>query len=367
MAGDETATLRALNAARELFRAQIDAHRGRVVDTAGDSVLAEFASAVEAVACADSVQKALTSSNAQLPEERRMRFRIGVNLGDVMEEGGALYGDGVNVAARLQTLAEPGSLCISGTVFDQVEGKLPLRFVSIGEQAVKNIPRPVRTYRLTQRPESRISLRKARTTAIAAAAVLIAAVAGVSWWYSTRDAGRLTSSQPRTETRARGVPRVAVLPLANISANEKDEYFSDGMTEELISKLSRVGGLDVIARTSVMQYKATQKNVADIGRELNVGALLEGSVRRAGDKIRITVQLIDVATQGHLWSQDFDRDLKDIFAVQSEIAERVLSRCMSSWSIASIARARVKLAPTPRLMTSTSRGCFTPVSSRRMA
>ena len=325
MADDEPATLRTLNSARSIFRARIDAHRGHLIDTAGDSVLAEFASAVEAVECACSVQEALKDLNAELPKHRRMHFRIGVNLGDVMEEGGALYGDGVNVAARLQALAEPDSLCISGTVFDQVEGKISLRFESTGEQTVKNIPRPVRTYRLTQKHPVKTSPRKARTFAVTVALLLVAAITVAGWWYSTRDAARPISSQRQTATSTQGVPRVAVLPLANISANEKDEYFSDGMTEELISKLSRVGGLDVIARTSVMQYKTTKKSIADIGRELNVGAVLEGSVRKAGDKVRITVQLIDVPTQGHLWSEDFDRDLKDIFTTQTEIAQRVAS------------------------------------------
>jgi TolB-like protein/Tfp pilus assembly protein PilF len=193
----------------------------------------------------------------------------------------------------------------------------------MGEQAVKNIPKPVRTYRLTELHTLRTFARNRKAIVTTASALLIAAVSGVAWWYSARDVGQPTSAQHSPQSAAQGVPRVAVLPLANISASDKDEYFSDGMTEELISKLSRVGGLDVIARTSVMPYKTAQKSVADIGRELNVGALLEGSVRRAGDKVRITVQLIDVATQGHLWSQDFDRDLKDIFAIQSEIAERV--------------------------------------------
>jgi len=323
MADDEPETLRALNNARDLFRAQIDARSGRLIDTAGDSVLAEFASAVEAVSCAESVQEALAQFNADLPEHRRMRFRIGVNLGDVIEEAGGLYGDGVNVAARLQALAEPGSLCISGTVFDQVEGKLPRRFRSIGEQTVKNIPKPIRAYLLLHQDTLRTQSRRARTIALAAAAASIAALFAIGWWYSARDGASRPSDQRPLQSVA--VPRVAVLPLANFSGDQKDEYFSDGMTEELISKLSRVGGLDVIARTSVMQYKTTHKSIADVGRDLNVSAVLEGSVRKAGDKIRITVQLIDVATQGHLWSEDFDRDLKDIFATQSEIAERVAS------------------------------------------
>jgi adenylate cyclase len=322
MADDEAATLRSLNDARGLFRERIEVHLGRLIDTAGDSVLAEFPSAVEAVDCADEIQHELAKHNSQLAEHRRMHFRIGINLGDVIEqEDGTIYGDGVNVAARLQQLAEPGGICVSGTAFDHVEGKLPLQFKFIGEQQVKNIAKPVRTYRVligTDAGKSRpTGASKRRRIGIGAAVcIVIAAALGVAW-----KAHKLESDQPPPSVSQK--PRLAVLPLDNFSAHSEDEYFSDGMTEELISRLSRVAGLDVIARTSVMQYKGKKKSITDIGRELNVNNILEGSVRKAGDKVRITVQLIDVANQGHLWSADYDHDLKDILATQSDISEKV--------------------------------------------
>jgi len=317
MAADEAGTLLNLNQARAVFTARVQAHHGRVVDTAGDSVLAEFDSPVEAVRCAVSVQQELDQRGKEMPDERRMRFRIGVNLGDVIEENAGLYGDGVNVAARLQALSEPGGLSISGTVFDQVDGKLPLAFKFMGEQAVKNIPKPVRVYHLL-RGEPRPARRRTVHLALIAAVLFVTAAAAV-WWQSrpAPEAPAASAAQPAAR------PRLAVLPLDNFSASAEDEYFSDGMTEELISKLSRVQGMDVIARTSVMRYKRTDKSIADIGRELNVNSVLEGSVRKAGDKVRITVQLIDVGTQAHLWSQDFDRELKDVIATQSEISEQV--------------------------------------------
>lgn len=318
MALDEARTLHALNHARTVFERLVETHHGRVVDTAGDSVLAEFASAVEAVDCAVEVQRDLAAHNTPLPDSARMLFRIGVNLGDVIEETERLYGDGVNVAARLQALADPGGLCISGTVFDQVEGKLPLAFRFMGEQAVKNIPKPVRAYRLVSQAAA---ARRGRPRVLVAVAAVLLTLSALAVWWQTRPPSGQGPAGVETEKTAR--PRLAVLPLDNFSASADDEYFSDGMTEELISKLSRVPGLDVIARTSVMRYKRAEKSIADIGRELNVSTVLEGSVRKAGDKVRITVQLIDVGTQAHLWSQDYDRHLQDVFATQSDISEQV--------------------------------------------
>ena len=322
MADDEAETLRALNESRALFRKRIEGHGGRLIDTAGDSVLSEFPSAVEAVDCAVEIQHELARRNAQMAEHRRMQFRIGINLGDVIEqEDGTIYGDGVNVAARLQHLAEPGGICISGTAFDQVEGKLPLTFKFIGEQQVKNIAKPVRTYRMligveAGKTRSTGADTRRRIAIGAAVGVVLLAALGIAW-----KAHKPASNQPPPSVSQK--PRLAVLPLDNFSAHSEDEYFSDGMTEELISRLSRVIGLDVIARTSVMQYKGKKKSITDIGRELNVNKILEGSVRKAGDKVRITVQLIDVANQGHLWSADYDHDLKDILATQSDISEKV--------------------------------------------
>ena len=322
MADDEAATVRSLNDARALFRERIEAHGGRLIDTAGDSVLAEFISPVEATNTSVEIQQTLTERNAEFPEVRRMHFRIGINLGDVIEQDdGTLYGDGVNVAARLQALAEPGGICISGTVFDQVEGKLSLQFKFTGEQQVKNIAKPVRAYRILIGAEAAkarpTGVSKRRRIAIGAAVgVVLSAALGIAW-----KAHKPTSDQPPPSVSQK--PRLAVLPLDNFSAHSEDEYFSDGLTEELISRLSRIPSLDVIARTSVMQYKGKKKSITDIGRELNVNHILEGSVRKAGDKVRITVQLINVATQGHLWSADYDHDLKDIFTTQSDISGKV--------------------------------------------
>jgi adenylate cyclase len=322
MADDEAATLRSLNDTRSLFRERIQAHGGRLIDTAGDSVLAEFPSAVEAAECADEIQRELSKRNRQLADHRRMQFRIGINLGDVIEqEDGTIYGDGVNIAARLQQLAEPGGICVSGTAFDHVEGKLPLAFKFIGEQAVKNIDKPVRAYRVllgpTRQTSSANTITNRRYLTIGGTVLIAALVAaGVTW--NVRN-----SPSHQALTTVSQKPRLAVLPLDNFSPHSEDDYFADGMTEELISRLSRIGGLDVIARTSVMQYKGKHRSITDIGRELNVDNILEGSVRKAGEKVRITVQLVDVASQGHQWSADYDHDLKDILATQRDISEKV--------------------------------------------
>lgn len=319
MSGDEAATLASLNDSRSVFLERVQTHQGRVIDTAGDSVLAEFPSPIEAVSASVEIQQELARRNAALPEARRMMFRIGINLGDVIESKGAIYGDGVNVAARLQALADPGGICISGTVFDQVEGKMPLSFKSLGEQTVKNIPKPVRTYRLAGSYSTPPVPRRKRSLGRSGAAVIAVLVAAwIAWWQATSwDNARGSSGTTG------GQPRLAILPLDSISPNAEDEYLANGMTEELISRMSRIEGLDVIARTSVMQYKGAGKNIATVGKELKVGAVLEGSIRKSGSKIRMTVQLIDVETQGHLWSQDYDRELKDVLATQSEIAEQV--------------------------------------------
>lgn len=285
MADDEAATLRSLNDARALFRARIEAHGGSLIDTAGDSVLAEFPSAVEAVDCADEIQRELAKRNAQLAEHRRMQFRIGINLGDVLEqEDGTIYGDGVNVAARLQQLADPGGVCISGTAFDQVEGKLPVAFKFIGEQQVKNIAKPVRAYQLQS--ETRASS---------------------------------TASRLAMPTG----PSVAVLPFTNMGGDPKEDYFSDGLTEDIITALSRFKQLFVIARNSTFKYKGRAVDVREISKDLGVQYALEGSVRRSGERIRVTAQLIDAGSGIHIWADTFDRKLEDVFAVQDEITHHI--------------------------------------------
>jgi adenylate cyclase len=287
MEEDELATVRTLEAYREMLAEIIRNYGGRVVDSPGDNVLAEFASVVDAAECAVEIQKELKEKNEDLPENRRMLFRIGINLGDVIEEGERIYGDGVNIAARIEGLAAGGGICISGTVFDQVEGKLNLEFGYLGEQTVKNIKKPVRVYRL--RMESTVS--------------------GVG----------MSRELPLPDK-----PSIAVLPFVNMSGDPEQEFFSDGMAEEIITALSKIAKLFVIARNSSFVYKGQAVNVQQVSRELGVKYVLEGSVRKSGNRVRITAQLIDAMTGNHLWAERYDRDLKDIFALQDEITMKIL-------------------------------------------
>ena len=344
MAVDEAGTHARLKALRKDFiEPEIAEHHGRVVKLMGDGALVEFASVVDAVECAAAIQRGVAERQAELPEEERIAFRIGINIGDVIIEEGDVYGDGVNVAARLEQLASPGEICVSRTVHDHAKAKVAFGFEPMGEHRVKNIPEPVTVYRVITEPGplakmlglQRAGTRRWRHGALAAAAVvLLAAAGGAGLWLRSEHGAPPALQQtttPGTATQAPGVPqqvsldryRIAVLPFANISADPEDEYFADGMTEELISKFSSLHDLSVIARTSTMQYKGTGKGVAEIGRELQVGTVLEGSVRKAGDRLRITAQLIDVASQAHLWSEEYDRDLTDVFAIQSDVAQQV--------------------------------------------
>jgi adenylate cyclase len=330
MADDEAATLRSLNDARALFRVRIEAHGGRLIDTAGDSILAEFPSAVEAVDCAGEIQHELAKRNGQLAEHRRMQFRIGINLGDVIEQAdGTIYGDGVNVAARLQTLADPGGVCISGTAFDQVEGKLPLQFKFIGEQQVKNIAKPVRAYRvLLDAPAGRPRQAHGnkRRGAMIAAGVVVAMILilGVLWNVQNRTKEHSSRLEDPALAMPSG-PAIAVLPFTNMSGNPKEDYFSDGLTEDIITELARVRELHVLARNTTFQYKGQAVDVPAVGRKLGVQYVMEGSVRREKERVRITAQLIDANTGAHLWAERYDRELKDIFAVQDEITSRIVS------------------------------------------
>ena len=294
MAADEEGTLAALKACRQVIDELIARHRGRIFTTAGDSVMAEFASAVEAVRCAGAIQEAIERRDADLPQARRMLFRVGINLGDVVVGGDNLFGDGVNVAARLEGIAEPGGICISGAVYDQIRNKVDLGFDDLGEQALKNLGYPVRVFGV--RRES-------------------AADAGL---FPERRAG---TSPPRPSA----FPSVAVLPFANLGGDPEQEYFADGITEDLITELSRFQEIRVIARNSVMTYKGKPARVQEVGRDLGVRYVLEGSVRKAGERVRITAQLIDAASGHHLWAERFDRDLADIFEVQDEVTSRIVA------------------------------------------
>jgi adenylate cyclase len=297
MQEDDEATVATLEAYRGIFRERIQAHRGRVVDMAGDSVLAVFDAATGAVRAASEIQVALAERNDTLPEARRMRFRIGVNLGEVIERpDGTVYGDGVNIAARLESLAEAGGICVSGTVYDQVEGKSLIAFKFAGEQAVKNIAKPVRTYHAVMdiRRDSRPVLSPTET-----------------------DVER--TLQPPDE------PSIAVLPFANLSGKPEDEPLADGMTETLITDLSRLNNLFVIARNSTFTYKGKSVDVRRVGEELGVRYVLEGSVQRIGTRLRVNAQLIEAQAGRHLWAERYDRTLADVFDIQDDLAQRIVT------------------------------------------
>ncbi|HST94839.1 MAG TPA: adenylate/guanylate cyclase domain-containing protein [Microvirga sp.] len=288
---DEAATLRTLANHRSLMDGLINEHRGRIANTAGDSVLAEFGSAVDAVRCAVAVQERLADANRVLPEEKRLHFRIGVHVGDAVLRGDDLLGDGVNLAARLQGLAEPGGICLSGLAYDYVRKVLPLRFSDLGYREVKNFDEPVRAY------------------AVASAAAAVA----------TGEAGaqRLLPLPDR--------PSIAVLPFANLSRDQDQDFFAEGVTEDIITALSRLRWLFVIARNSTFSYRSRSADVRQVARDLGVRYVLEGSVRTAAGRIRITGQLIDAETGKQIWAEKYDRDLQDIFAVQDEITENVIA------------------------------------------
>jgi len=337
MAEDEAATIRTLSSYREQIGVLVREHRGRVVDSPGDNVLAEFPTALEAVRCAVEIQGVLRVRSASIPAERRMDFRIGVHMGDVATEGGRIYGDGVNIAARLEALAEAGGVCISATVHEQVRNKLDAGFTDLGDQTVKNIPDQIRVYRVQPRSQSEAPARaktapgskprRLRTALVATAAVLL--LLGLGLWASwPRPLGLLIDlagvSGPPVDPPLPDKPSIAVLPFANMSADPEQEYFSDGITEDLTTALAGNPRLFVISRNSAFTYKGKAVKIEDVGRDLGVRYVLEGSVRKAGDRVRITAQLVDATTGGHLWSQRYDRDLSDIFALQSEMAEEIL-------------------------------------------
>jgi adenylate cyclase len=336
MGEDEEATLRTLQSYREVTDTLIQQHRGRIVGTAGDSILAEFVSVVDAVRCAVEIQHQLKAQNADLPAHRRMEFRIGINLGDVMVDGEQIYGDGVNIAARLQALAEAGGICISGTVYEQIKNKLGLRYEDLGEQMVKNIAEPVRVWRIrleeSESPKSQVPSPKLRRVGTAhlswvvAVLVLIAGTVVAVRYFSLPKLSPQSSALVTQEAPALPLPdkpSIIVLPFDNMSKDPEQEYFSNGITEVLTSDLSRISSLLVIARNTAFTYKGKAVNMQDIRKELGVRYVLEGSVQKASDQVRIVAQLIDTTTSGHLWTQRYDRPLKDIFALQDEIVQKI--------------------------------------------
>ncbi len=390
MGEDEEGTTHTLNAYREVMNVLIQHHHGRMVDATGDNILAEFASVVDAVRCAVEIQKELITRNEELPENRRMEFRIGINLGDVIEEEGKLFGDGVNIAARLESLSEAGGICISGTAYDQVENKLSLGYQYLGEQTVKNIAKPVRVYRVMMEPEAAgkvIGEKKAKprqwqTTAIGLLVTVIVVIAAIVIWKfymipasqpEVVSKEKFTVAQPEkpsptvtppsapsaepkpiekialpspekvTKPTAPPAPKVevaskekmalplpdkpsiAVLPFTNMSGEKELDYFSDGLAEGIINGLAKSDRIFVIARNSTFTYKDKPVKVKQVAEEMGVRYVIEGSVQQERNRVRITVQLIDALTGRHLFSERYDRDLKDILNLQDEITLKVLT------------------------------------------
>jgi adenylate cyclase len=310
MGADEVATLDALTARREILDGLIATHGGRIANTAGDSVLAEFGSAVDAVRCAMEAQGALAKANSMLPETRHINFRIGVHVGDVMVRAGDLFGDGVNIAARLQTLARAGGLCVSGVTYDQVRKILPLDFTDLGAQTVKNIEEAVRAYQVRAQGEAASSASK---------------------------------EAPPGDPKPLALPdkpSIAVLPFQNLSGDPEQEFFADGMVEDIITALSRFRSLFVIARNSSFTYKGKAVDIKQVGRELGVRYVLEGSVRKAAGRLRISGQLIDAATGAHLWADRFDGALEDVFDLQDKVTQLVVGAISPELDRAEIERAR---------------------------
>jgi adenylate cyclase len=299
MGNDEASTIHTLTAYKEAMTALINKHQGRVVDAPGDNLLAEFASVVDAVQCAVEIQRELAERNEELPDGRKMVFRIGVNLGDVVEEKDRIYGDGVNIAARLESICDGGGVCISGTAFEHVENKLDLAYEDLGDHQVKNISRPIRVYRVLPYP-----------------GVAAHSVSQAKETLEPASVEKMAFPLPEK-------PSIAVLPFDNMSGDPAQDYIGDGISENIITALSYIPEMFVIARNSSFTYKGKPVKVQQVSEELGVRYVLEGSVLRSGDKVRITAQLIDALTGGHIWSERCDRDLKDFFSLLDEITQAV--------------------------------------------
>ena len=336
MGEDEEGTIRTLKVYLEVVTGSTQRHGGRVVSTGGDSVLAEFPSVVDAVRCAVGIQGELRERNKEVAEDRRLEFRIGVNLGDVVEEGDTILGDGVNIAARVQNLAEAGGVCITGTVYDQIKNKLAFGYEFIGEQTVKNIKDPVRVYRVSmepviQVPES-LSEIKDKTkswskVALSIGVVLMMGIVAMTVWHYLNPAPHPVevASKKKMAFSLPDKPSIAVLPFKMLSSEPGQEFLADGITESIIGAVSRLSGLFVIASNSVFTYKGKPTRVQTVSEELGVRNVLEGTVQQAGERLRVNAQLIDATTGRHLWSEKYDRAMKDVFSIQDEISKEILT------------------------------------------
>ncbi|MCA1443730.1 tetratricopeptide repeat protein [Ensifer sp. IC4062] len=329
---DEADTVVRLGTTREnMIDPKIAAHNGRVVKLMGDGELIEFPSVVDAVRCAVEIQQALAECNEELPADKRLEFRIGVNLGDVIVEGQDIYGDGVNVAARLEELAYPGGVLISGTAYDQVERKLDYGFDFLGERQVKNIEKPVRLYRIRLGDHPRTTAAWMRGKPYrswlwlsAAAAALVLVAGSVVFWSSSRAPSVELASRERMEFPLPDRPSIAVLPFIEMSGEAEQQHFADGMTDSLITDLSKISGLFVVARNSTFAYQGKSVPVSQVAEELSVRYVLEGSVQRAGDRLRVNAQLVDVLTGGHVWADRFDGNVADVFGVQDAFVTKIV-------------------------------------------
>ena len=343
MGDDEVATIRTLTTYRERMSSIIQKHGGRVVDSPDDNLLAKFSSAVDAVQCAIEVQTELAVRNAELSEDRQMPYRIGINVGDIIIEDERIYGDGVNIAARLESLADGGGICISGTVYDQIENKLDVEFEYQGEQTVKNIAKPIQVYRIhlesvgaetrvrpVSPPEKTFALpddpARSGYGSLITLGIVILVILGIGT-FALKDWYPLISSpafwNPPTLPLP-DKPSIAVLPFINMSGDPEQGYFSDGITEDIITDLSKISGLFVIARNSSFVYKGRAVNVEHVGQALGVRYVLEGSVRRANDRVRINAQLLDATTGGHVWADRYDGEMQDIFALQDQVTQQIV-------------------------------------------
>jgi len=339
MGEDEEATVQTLHKYKQMIFGLIEHHKGRLVDSPGDNILAEFTSVVDAVRCGVQIQEDLKANNEGLPENRKMEFRIGINIGDVIQDGDRIYGDGVNVAARIESLADPGGICISRTAYDQVKSKINIDYEYLGEYEVKNIKEPVRVYRIRMEPEAAPAIVKEKRPRlmiwqrVALAVVVIFILGAVAiWYFSFRQA-------PVVVEVKEGPKTIAVLPFTDLSPEKDQEYFADGIAEELLNSLTRIRDLTVIARTSSFSFKGTSKTIQEIASVLGVEYILEGSVRKAGNAFRITAQLVRAMDSSHLWSNTYDRELKDIFDVQADIAKSVADAMQITLGVGELGRA----------------------------
>jgi adenylate cyclase len=336
MGEDDEYTVQTLASNRQEMYRLVEIHEGRVRDTAGDGFLVEFPSVVDAVKFSVEFQREMKGRNADLPEAKKMEFRIGVSIGDVIQDGGTIYGDGVNIAARLESLADPGGICISGAAYDQVKKRLDVRFEYVGDKSVKNIAEPVPTYKVLIEPGERADTKEKsqqgkpaarRMSYLIAAAICVVVVVLVAVWYFHFHSAPPPEKAALEEAPVLKLPEkpsIAVLAFDNMSGDPKQEYFSDGLTEEIINGLSKIPHLFVIARNSSFAFKGKAVSVKEVGRTLGVRYVLEGSVRKEKDRVRITTQLIDAQTGGHVWSDRYDRDLKEVFALQDEVTLAVM-------------------------------------------